>query len=104
MTGGAAGDEAGKRPASEYEARYEALRRHVVEHRSCTAGEGLVVVLRQGVAAWIDVWSRLPAPAPRPTKVHDERLRMSPLPDITSVEMVHVLVAMTMGHIKEVYA
>jgi len=104
MTGELACDEAGARLASEYAARYEVLRRHVVEHPSCAAGEGLVVVLRQGVAAWIDVWSKLPAPAHRPIEVHDERLRPSPLPDIASAEVVHVLAAMTLGHMQEVRA
>ena len=88
--------------ASEHAARYEALRRHAIEpHDVPMAREGLAVLLRQGVAAWIEAWSRLPAPGLRATQ--DEREK-PPLPDGASAEVVRVLAAMALGHIEEVHA
>lgn len=82
--------------------RYEALRAHVVERYAATSRDGLVVVVRQGVAAWMQAWSRLPAPPPRPTQA--ERQRSSPLPDDASAEVVRILAAMALRHIQEVHA
>jgi len=86
-------------PAStpDHAERYEALRAHVVERRATASREGLVVLLRQGVAAWMEAWSRLPAP-PAPA-VQTERQRPLPLPDEASAEVVRVLAAMTLSHI-----
>lgn len=102
MISGSTLSDASEQAASEYAARYEALRRHVVEHRAHGARDGLVVLLRQGVAAWMDAWSKLPAPVARPTRAHDEHQRPFPLPDDTHAEVIHVLAAMTLGHIQEV--
>lgn len=87
--------------AWEHATRYETIRRHVIEHSSFAARDGLAVLLRQGVAAWMDAWSMLPPPT-RPTGM--ESTRSWPLPDGTSTEVVRVLVAMTLGHIQEVQA
>jgi hypothetical protein len=87
---------------SEYGARYEVLRRHALErHDAPAARDGLAVLLRQGVAAWMDAWSRVPAPPPRAT---GNRGSMAVLPDSTSAEVVRVLAAMALGHIQEVHA
>lgn len=87
--------------AWEHATRYETIRRHVIEHASFAARDGLAVLLRQGVAAWMDAWSMLPPPTrPRET----ESTRPWSLPDGTSMEVVRVLVAMTLGHIQEVQA
>jgi hypothetical protein len=86
----------------DHAARYEALRAYAVRRNSLAARDGLVVLLRQGVAAWMHAWSRLPPPPPRPTQ--GERQRPSPLPDDASAEVVRVLAAMTLGHIQEVHA
>jgi hypothetical protein len=88
-------------PASEHTLRYEALRRHALEpHHTSSARDGLAVLLRQGVAAWIAAWSRLPAPAVRAAQIAHEQ---TPLPDGTSLEMVHVLAAMALCHFQEVH-
>ena len=88
--------------ASEHAARYEALRCHVLEpHAARSSRDGLAVLLSRGVAAWMDAWSKLPEPAVR--VVQEERCR-APLPDGTSVELIHVLAAMALGHIHEVRA
>lgn len=88
--------------ATEHTARYEALRRNVLEsHRPTEAGDGLAVLLRRGLAAWMDAWSKLPA-APPMRAAQDERQRQ-PLPDGTSTEVIHVLAAMALEHIQEVH-
>jgi len=88
--------------ASEYAARYEALRCYVLErHPAPSSRDGLAVLLSRGVATWMDAWSKLPVPAVR--VLQEERYR-APLPDGTSAEIIHVLAAMALGHIHEVCA
>jgi hypothetical protein len=88
--------------ASEHADRYEALRRHVIEpHDVPAAREGLAVLLRQGVVAWMKAWSRLPAPGVRTVQNECEK---PPLPDGASAEVVRVIAAMALGHIEEVHA
>lgn len=81
---------------------YEALRTYAVERHVSASRDGLVVLLRRGVAAWMEACSRLSAPLSR--RVQTERERPSPLPDDASAEVVRVLAAMTLSHIKEVHA
>lgn len=88
--------------APDHAARYETLRAYAVPRHAPATRDGLVVLLRQGVAAWMVAWCRLPAPPTRPTQ--EERQRPSPLPDDASAEVVHVLAAMTLRHIQEVRA
>ena len=90
------------RSASEHAVRYEALRSHAIERQVPVARYGLAVLLRQGVAAWMDAWSKMPASPPRSAK--DDSPRPCPLPDGSSAEVVRVLAAMTLGHMQEVYA
>jgi len=80
-------------------ARYEELRRHAVERQILAGRLGLAVLLRQGLAAWVEQWSKVPAPAPSA-----ERSRPSPLPDDTSADVINVLTAMALGHMQEVHA
>jgi hypothetical protein len=89
-------------PASgpDHAARYEVLRAYAVERHAPASRDGLVVLLRQGVAAWMDAWSSLPAPPPRPAQAE----RPSPLPNDASAEVVRVLAAMTLGHFQEAHA
>lgn len=82
--------------------RYEMLRAHAVAPHALASRDGLVVLLRQGVAAWMAAWSRLPAPWTPPAQA--ERQRPSPLPDEASPEVVRILAAMTLSHIQEVHA
>jgi hypothetical protein len=87
--------------ASELAARYEALRAHAVQSHVPGSREGLVVLLRHGLAAWMEVWSTLPAP---PALPKDERRRPPALPAGAGAEVVHILAAMTLGQIQEVHA
>ena len=82
MISGPAHAPASGQSALEHAARYEALRSYVVQRDALAARDGLVVLLRKGIAAWMDAWSRLPAPSVRPTLC--ERQRPSPLPDDAS--------------------
>jgi hypothetical protein len=86
----------------EHAERYEVLRAHAVERHASASRDGLVVLLRQGVAAWMAAWSRLPAPWTPPAQA--ERQRSSPLPDEASPEVVRILATMTLSHIQEVHA
>ena len=81
--------------------RYEELRRHAVERQILAGRFGLAVLLRQGLAAWVEQWSKVPAPLPTPSV---EISRPSPLPDGTSADVIHVLAAMALGHMQEVHA
>jgi len=80
-------------------ARYEELRRHAVERQILAGRLGLAVLLRQGLAAWVEQWSKVPAPAPS-----TERSRPSPLSDDNSADVINVLAAMALGHMQEVHA
>jgi hypothetical protein len=85
--------------------RYEVLRARAVARHAAASHDGLVVLLRQGVAAWMDAWSRLPAPGTPPAPpAQTERQRPSPLPDEASPEVVRILAAMTLSHIQEVHS
>ncbi|MCP5044011.1 MAG: hypothetical protein GY944_23530 [bacterium] len=88
--------------AAEHAARYESLRAYVAKRHAPAVRDGLVVLLRQGLVAWMDTWSRLPAPPSRSARV--ERPRFSPLADDVSAEVVRVLAAMTLGHLREMDA
>ena len=80
-------------------ARYEELRRHTVERQILAGRLGLAILLRQGLATWIEQWSKVPAPAPS-----TERSRPSPLPDSSSTDLINVLAAMALSQIPEVHA
>ena len=100
MTGDTARHPGGGLSEPDHAIRYESLRAHAVDRRALASRDGLVVLLRQGLAAWMEAWSRLPAPPAPP--VQTERQRPSPLPDDASAEVVRVLAAMTLVHIEEV--
>lgn len=88
--------------APDHTARYEALRAYAVDHYAPTSRDGLVVLLRQGVAAWLEAWSTVPAPSLQMAQV--ERQPPSPLADGVIAQVVRVLAAMVLGHIQEVCA
>ena len=70
--------------------------------RQVLAGRfGLAILLRQGLAAWVEQWSRIPAPMSLPPS---EQTKPLPLPDDTSADVINVLAAMALGHIQEVHA
>ncbi len=86
--------------ASEHSACYEALRRHALEpHCAGASRDALAVLLRHGVAAWMQACSKLPPPAVRTAQDGRER---APLPEGTSAEVVRVLAAMALGQFQEV--
>jgi hypothetical protein len=88
--------------ASEHTARYETLRDHARQApRAAVARHGLAVLLRDGMAAWLDAYLRLPPPAARATQHERQR---SVLSEGTSAEVIRVLAAMAIEHIQEVYA
>lgn len=90
--------------ASEQTARYEALRRDALEERpAAVARGGIAVLMRQGVAAWMDAWCELPPAAVRAAQ--EERQR-APMPDSTTAEiaeLVHILAAMALEQTQEVH-
>lgn len=88
--------------ASDYATRYEVLRVYAVERHVLSSRDGLVVLLRQGVAAWMEAWAKLPAPPPRPASA--ERQPPSSLPDDATTQVVRILATMTLSHIQEVHA
>ena len=86
----------------EHASRYETLRNHALQRDASVARHGLAVLLRQGMAAWLKAWSKLPLPPPRSAQY--ESPRPFPMPDGSSAEVVHILAAMTLGHLQEVHA
>ena len=102
MTSDPATATASGQSAPDYAARYETLRSYAMERHAPTSRDGLIVLLRQGVAAWMDAWSQLAVTSPRPAP--NEHQQPPPLPDKAGVEVVRVLAAMTLEHIQEVQA
>ena len=98
----ATGGMASAQTAPEHTSRYEALRNHALQRDVSVTRHGLAVLLRQGVAAWMEAWSKMPPPSPQPAK--DESPRPCPLPDGSSAEVVRILAAMTLGYMQEVCA
>jgi len=87
---------------ADHVARYETLRAYAVEHHVSASRDGLVVLLRQGVAAWMEAWSTLATPPAPPMQT--QRQRLSPMPDKVGAEVVHILATMTLGHLQEAHA
>ena len=82
---------------ADHATRYETLRVYALERHARPSRGGLVILLRHGMATWMDAWSRLPAPA------QAEPHKSPPIPHDTSIEVVHVLTTMTLSHFPEVY-
>ncbi len=103
MIGGRTYGAANEQGALDHTTRYETLRAYAIQRHTLASREGLVVLLRQGVAAWVDAWSRLPAP-PAPPSVLSEDQRSSLLADDVGAEVVRILAAMALTHIQEAHA
>ena len=88
--------------AATYVLRYEELRGYAVAHHTPGSRDGLVVLLRQGVAAWMDAWARLPARPPPPA--HEKPRRSSPVPDDASAQVIQILAGIALGNLQEVHA
>jgi hypothetical protein len=78
------------------------LRQHVVERHTDATRAGLSVLVQRGVAAWMEVWPRLPVSAVRPAPGHAARLRPAPVLADTSRAVVYVLAAMALEQLQEV--
>lgn len=88
--------------SAEHTERYEALRGRALDLRhASTAREGLVVLLRHGMASWMEAWSTLPTPS---TPTPPARRERPPLPDDASAEVVRVLASMALSHLQEMHA
>lgn len=87
---------------ADHASRYETLRSYVLDRHAPPSRDGLVILLRQGMAAWINAWSKIPELMPQPAKVEPQN--SPPIPDDTSIEVVHILAAMALSHFQEVRA
>jgi len=72
---------------------------HAMHRRVRPSPIGLAVLLRHGLAVWIEQWSKLPRAPPLEAY---KTTRARQLTDDTSQEVVNVLTAMALGQIQEV--
>lgn len=77
-------------------ASYEALRRLAVEQRGSDEGPGLglAILLREGVAAWLQAWARCPRP-PKPITPAGAPLG---LPSFIHTELAQLWAHMALSH------
>ena len=81
--------------------RYETLRVYVLQRRLLANRLGLAVLRLQGLAAWVVQWSKLPVPTP----THSAEISgPSVLSDDAHADVINVLAAMALGHLKEITA
>ncbi len=81
-------------------AHYEELRRHAVQRHTLAGRLGLVVLLQQGLPAWVEQCAKMPAPTPA---LCAETFRPAPLRDDTGTDVVNVLVTMVLNHVQEIH-
>jgi hypothetical protein len=86
--------------AADHDSRYEMLRAYALERHAPPSRDGLVILLRHGMVAWMEAWSRLPAPLPQTAQAAPSKTPT--IPGETSVEVVHILATMTLSHFQEV--
>ena len=67
--------------AAEHAFHYEALRQHALERLPPIARHGLAVLLRQGVAVWMDAWSKVPTGCARSKTMTTHTPRPNPVPE-----------------------
>ncbi len=91
-------DSAPPQDGVEHVNRYEALRTYATTRYAPPSRNGLVILLRCGLAAWMAAWSKLPVIRAQPPRVEP-----LPIPDDTQVDIVHILATMALSHCKEVY-
>ena len=89
-----------RKSAADLTARYETLRAYALERQGPPSRDGLIILLRHGMVAWIEAWSKLPAPLSQPAQAEPSKTHT--IPDETSVEVVHILATMTLSHFQEV--
>lgn len=79
--------------------RYEQLRAQVLGQGDGRGGVGLVVLLRHGVAAWIEVCAeRPPPPASRADTAPEEAM---PIEEAAYAELIRVVAGMVLHHYQE---
>lgn len=82
-------------------AAYEAVRAFVLdEGRGTDLSEGVGVIMRSGVPAWLALWAAAPPPAP------PGRAQLAELPSVVAAlhsELVLVLASMALGHLPAVH-
>lgn len=76
--------------------RYEALRSAILAHRTSDERRGLALLVRDGVAAWIDAWARC-APAPSSAGAPLRERSAVPLP----TAVVSLLATMVLSTLQE---
>ena len=81
---------------SAYAQGYERLRRHVLEPGAPHDRQGLAVVSRRGIAAWLFVSTELPAPPP---PVSPRRDKPQTLLGGVQTPLIDILLAMVKQHI-----
>lgn len=84
-------------PQQEHAARYEQLRRPLVNGQLATDLLGEALVLREGLSAWLALWSKLPVPTSLPSAAGSPA---AALPKLTCTKVVQVLSAMALSHIE----
>ena len=87
--------------AAAHEARYEQLREASTNCQSMASRDGMVVVVQRGLAAWIELCSKLPVPPPLRSQAPSSAIA---LPEAACVSVVHVLSAMALGHLAGISA
>ena len=90
--------------AAELTTRYEVLRQRAIERYADVVRPGMALLLRQGVAAWMQVSCEVAAtPAPDIDPAPGAGTRSCLPSNAVTVEVVHVLAAMALQHIEEAH-
>ena len=90
--------------AAELTTRYEVLRQHAIERYADVVRHGIALLLRQGVAAWMQASCEVVAtPAPDIDPAPSAGTRSCLPSNAVTVEVVHVLATMALQHIEEAH-
>lgn|GEM_PF-2964819 len=77
--------------------RYEALRREALCRGTCAgAGQGMALVLHQGLTAWMHAWSRCRPPVSTPVSRNESTADRPSAPDLSSA-LVQALATMALA-------
>lgn len=86
--------------AAAHAAGYEQLRRHLVDGQLTCDRLGVALVLREGLASWLEQWSKLPVPTALSAAATSPA---AALPKLACTEVVQVLSAMALSHMNEIF-
>ena len=86
--------------AAAHAAGYEQLRRHLVDGKLTCDRLGVALVLREGLAGWLEQWSKLPVPTALSSAATSPA---AALPKPACTEVVQVLSAMALSHMNEIF-